>query len=161
MKIGIISDTHENMPLIAKSVEIFNNKHIELLFHAGDIISPITFNEFQKLKCKFIGVLGNNDGEKKMLKEKFNQIGQLAEKYYETEILNNRILLIHEPDMLDIFISSLKYDIIIYGHTHKVDVRTVNRTLIINPGECCGWLTGTSTIAILELPGKKVDIINL
>jgi len=32
MKIGIISDTHENMPLIAKAVEIFNNEKTELFY---------------------------------------------------------------------------------------------------------------------------------
>ncbi|MFN3966530.1 MAG: metallophosphoesterase [Endomicrobiia bacterium] len=161
MKIGIISDTHENMPLIARAVEIFNNEKTELVLHAGDIISPITFKEFKNLKCKLIAVYGNNDGERKFLSEKFSQIGEIHNRYYETEIEGNKVLLMHEPDLLESIISSQKYDVVIYGHTHKIDQRTEGKTLVLNPGECGGWLTGKSTIALLELPSKKVRLIEL
>ncbi|MCD6495052.1 metallophosphoesterase family protein, partial [Candidatus Bipolaricaulota bacterium] len=40
MKIGIISDTHDNMPKIAAAVRLFNEEHIDLVVHAGDFISP-------------------------------------------------------------------------------------------------------------------------
>jgi len=161
MKIGIISDTHENMPLIAKAVEIFNNEKTELVLHAGDIISPITFKEFKNLKCKMIAVYGNNDSEKKFLSERFSQVGEIHTRYYETEIEGKKILLIHEPDLLEPIIASQKYDVIVYGHTHKLDIRTEGKTLVLNPGECGGWLTGRSTIAILELPSKKVTVLDL
>jgi predicted phosphodiesterase len=32
---------------------------------------------------------------------------------------------------------------------------------VINPGECGGWLTGKSTIAMLDLNDLNVQIINL
>jgi len=35
MKIGIISDTHDNLPQIKKAVEIFNREKVELVLHAG------------------------------------------------------------------------------------------------------------------------------
>ena len=47
MKLGIISDSHENMPLIAKAVELFNHEEVDLVLHAGDFISPITAKEFK------------------------------------------------------------------------------------------------------------------
>lgn len=161
MKIGVISDTHENMPLIAKAVNFFNDNNVEAVLHAGDIISPITFKEFRQLKCRIYAVYGNNDGEKKMLAEKFSAIGGIYPGPYEGEYAGTRIIMMHEPVKLDELAESGRYGVIIYGHTHKPDTRYRNDVLILNPGECCGWLTGNSTIALLYLPERKAEIINL
>ncbi|HDN96134.1 MAG TPA: hypothetical protein ENG71_03620, partial [Thermoplasmatales archaeon] len=63
----------------------------------------------------------------------------------------------HEPSIVDAL--ATKYDIVIYGHTHEKDLR-VGKSLIINPGECCGYLTGKRSIAILypdEMKAKFID----
>ena len=160
MKIGIMADSHENMPLIARAIEIFNEQCVEIVFHAGDIISPITVKEFKNLKAKFVAVFGNNDGERFFLREKFKGIGEIYEDCFETSVGGKRIILLHKPFFLDGLLESRKYDVIIYGHTHKIDIRE-GRTLVINPGECGGWLTGNSTIAVLDLERMKVDMIKL
>ncbi|MEA1871092.1 MAG: YfcE family phosphodiesterase, partial [Candidatus Bipolaricaulota bacterium] len=77
MKLGIISDTHDNMPKIARAVELFNERKVDLVLHAGDFISPITASEFTHLEAPLIGVFGNNDGERLYLTERFNGIGKL------------------------------------------------------------------------------------
>jgi|SRR3989339_197392 len=161
MLIGIIADSHENMPMIAKAVQIFNEKNVDTVLHAGDVISPITFNEFKNLKARFFGVFGNNDGEKKMLNAKFSEIGAFYDRYYMMDTKGQKVLLMHEPALIDTLIASQKYDVIIYGHTHDVDIRTEGKTLVINPGECGGWLTGKSHVVILELPSKKTEVIEL
>jgi len=161
MKIGIIADSHENMPMIAKAIDYFNQTQVDLVLHAGDIISPITSKEFKNLKSRLIAVFGNNDGEKSLLTKKFNELGmEIYPSPYELTIAEKRILLYHIPDFLDDLIKSNSYDIIIYGHTHTVDVRE-GKPLVINPGECGGWLNNKSTIGILKLPESKVEIINL
>jgi predicted phosphodiesterase len=33
--------------------------------------------------------------------------------------------------------------------------------LIVNPGEACGWLTGTPAAAILDLDTKHIEFISL
>ncbi|MEJ2745902.1 MAG: metallophosphoesterase, partial [bacterium] len=149
MKLGLISDTHENMTAIAKAVELFNREGVERVLHAGDIISPITAKEFVKLKMPLVAVFGNNDGEKLFLKERFQGIGEIHERKWEGEMGGKKFLLIHAPDMLDALERSGAYDIIVYGHTHETVVRT-GKTLVVNPGECCGWITGRRTVAILD-----------
>lgn len=161
MLIGIISDSHENMIMIEKAVELFNSKNVQLVLHAGDIISPITYSRFNKLKSKFIAVFGNNDGEKKMLKEKFKNIGDIYENNYSCEIQGHNIIMMHEPYNLEKLIDSQKYDVIIYGHTHIPEIRKSGKTLVLNPGECGGWLTGNSTVALLYLDNKEAEIIKL
>ncbi|HLD30045.1 MAG TPA: metallophosphoesterase family protein, partial [bacterium] len=56
---------------------------------------------------------------------------------------------------------SQNYDLIIYGHTHKIDTRKEGKTLVINPGELGGWLTGRKTFVILDLASMKYRLAEL
>jgi putative phosphoesterase len=161
MKIGIISDTHDNLPQIKKAVEIFNREKVELVLHAGDFVSPFIFLEFKNLNCPLKGVFGNNDGDKLYLREKFKGIGELYPAPYSAKINNKNIIMLHKEKLIDALAESQKYDVIIYGHTHRTDLRKIGKTLIINPGECGGWLTGKSTIALLDLKTLEAKIIDL
>jgi predicted phosphodiesterase len=67
----------------------------------------------------------------------------------------------HEPDRLQEFLESGKFGTIIFGHTHKPENRVIGRTLVVNPGETGGWLSGKCTIAMLKLPEKEFTIISL
>jgi putative phosphoesterase len=161
MLIGLISDTHENMPLIRKAVAYFNSLHVDYILHAGDLISPITAREFEKLAARMIAVFGNNDGERRMWRERIKNWGEIHDVFYEGQFDGLKILMMHEPRQLDALADSQYYDVIVYGHTHQVDERRNGKTVIINPGECGGWLTGRSTIAVLELPDKKISIVDI
>jgi predicted phosphodiesterase len=41
MKIGIISDTHDYIRNIQRAVREFNDKHVEIVIHAGDFTGPL------------------------------------------------------------------------------------------------------------------------
>jgi putative phosphoesterase len=70
LKIGIISDTHDDLNSVDSAISIFNREKVSLIVHAGDFIFPGVVERFRKREsAKFIGVLGNNDGEKLGLKE--------------------------------------------------------------------------------------------
>jgi len=161
MKIGIISDTHDNLPQIKKAVEIFNREKVELVLHAGDFVSPFTFLKFENLNCPLKGVFGNNDGDKLYLQEKFKGIGEIYPAPYKTNIDHKNIIMLHKEKLIDALAESQKYEVIIYGHTHRTDLRKIGKTFIINPGECGGWLTGKSTIALLDLETLEAKIIDL
>ena len=161
MKIGIISDTHDNLPQIRKAVEVFNREKVELILHAGDFVSPFTFLEFKNLNCPLKGIFGNNDGDKLYLQEKSKGIGELYLAPYNVNINSKNVIMLHKEKLIDALAESQKYDVIIYGHTHRSDLRKIGKTLIINPGECGGWLTGKSTIALLDLETLEAKIINL
>ena len=161
MKIGIISDTHDNLPQIKKAVEVFNREKVDLVLHAGDFVSPFTALEFKALNCPFTGIFGNNDGDKLYLQEKFKVIGEIYPAPYIVKINNKNVIMLHKEKLIDALAESQKYDVIIYGHTHRSDLRKIGKTLIINPGECGGWLTGKSTIALLDLKTLEAKIIDL
>jgi len=162
MKIGIMADSHENMPKIAKAVEIFNKEGVNKVFHAGDVISAITEKEFKKLNSKFIGVFGNNDGEQQLLRHAFAPFGgEFYSTCYVGTVENKKIIMFHEPILIDELTRSSEVDIIIYGHTHKIDIKKENNVLIINPGECGGWIYNKPTIVILELESMEPRVIEL
>ena len=161
MKIGIMADSHDNLPNIEKSVNIFKQEKIDLLFHAGDFVSPFTARELKKIQCPFTGVFGNNDGDKLFLTSQFKEIGPIYPEPYKANIEGKEIIVFHKNNVITELAKSQAYDVIIYGHTHQVDFHKEGKTTIINPGECGGWLTGKSTVAILNLDDLSVEILNL
>ena len=40
-------------------------------------------------------------------------------------------------------------------------MKTRGDTLIVNPGEACGWMHGSPTAAILDLDTKRAEFIKL
>ncbi|MCM8780547.1 MAG: metallophosphoesterase family protein, partial [Candidatus Omnitrophica bacterium] len=67
MRIGIISDTHDNLPKIDSAVEYFNRQRVGFVLHAGDFVAPFAVAKLKKLDCDWAGVFGNNDGEREGL----------------------------------------------------------------------------------------------
>jgi putative phosphoesterase len=67
MLLGVIADTHDNLPKIEKAISVFNRKRVSLVLHAGDYIAPFSLLPFRKLNCDYLGVFGNNDGEREGL----------------------------------------------------------------------------------------------
>jgi len=154
MKIGIMADSHDNMHKVAQAVEIFNKRGVEKVLHAGDIVAPFVSIPLKKLNCDVVAVYGNNDGEKLYLKEMFekiNAVGRIAEPPVTLELAGKRIYLTHWPHQLDALARSGDFDLIVYGHTHDLDIRRVGGTLIVNPGETGGWLREKATVVVLDL----------
>jgi uncharacterized protein len=158
--IGILSDTHDNQSSIRSAVDEFNRAGCSLVVHAGDYVAPFTAREFGHLTCPFIGVFGNNDGEKAGLRKQFESFGVLYGAPHEFTHAGRRLVVMHEPYFLDEYQTRPDIDVIIYGHTHQVDIRQ-GPPMVINPGECCRWLTGHSTIVFLDLAAMEVRSVEL
>lgn len=156
--IGIMSDSHDNLPAIKKAVELFNQVGCSLVIHAGDVVAPFAGRELGNLKCPVKAVFGNCDGEKDGLLKVFEKFGQITRAPFKFSHQNLQFWLSHYP------VENQKpagVDVLVFGHTHRAQVNRDNNLLIVNPGENCGWVNGISTIAILEPTTLKVDIITL
>lgn len=158
MKIGIMSDTHDNLHAISKAVKFFNDEKVEIVLHAGDFVAPFTLMMLKELTCNMVGVFGNNDGDRVMLKKMSD--GKIFNSPHTINLADKLVIISHELP-LDALIQSQYYDLIVYGHTHNVDTRTYDRTIVVNPGECGGWLSGNSTVAICDINTKTTNIITL
>lgn len=159
--IGIMSDSHDNLDAIRKAVSVFNEAGVELVIHAGDLIAPFTAREFKELKSEFLAIFGNNDGERDLLRHAYKDMCHL-EDFKEIEVQNKKIAVIHGTveAIVDALVLSKKYDIIIRGHNHRQEV-VMGESLLVNPGETCGYVSGKKTVMLLDPDDLSFETIVL
>lgn len=157
MRIGIISDTHDRLPTIHAALERFEQLGIDTLLHPGDIIAPFAARPLADFPAALHVTYGNNDGERAGLKAVLPQIqdGPLF-----LELAGKRVLVHHfvdwcSPDDIE------RADLIVTGHTHQVAIDKRDGKIFVNPGECCGWVTGRCTIATIDLDNDEVELIEI
>jgi len=158
-KLGVIADSHDNMDLLDDAVDLFMDEDVDLVLHAGDFISPLTAGPLSGLEAELIGVFGNNDGDRLFLRRRFEEegVGRIERGPHRLELGGRTVLLMHEPRLLEVMESSPVPDLIVYGHTHEVDVRG-GQPLVVNPGEVGGWMTGRSTVGLVDLEEMEAEI---
>jgi putative phosphoesterase len=161
--IGIISDTHDNVPNILKAIEIFKKNNVEFVIHCGDIISPGTVKFFEGVRMKFI--FGNCDGDRVLIEEKIKEHGwELHGSVMELKINDKTIGVVHgnNPLIWDKMINK-DYDYLIHGHTHTPEDRKLGNMRILCPGgHFLGDGNETNKVIILNLDNDKalfVDVI--
>ncbi len=147
MKIGIISDTHKKLGRAKKVIDLLVEEKIEFLLHAGDIVRVELLEYIESKNLKYVAVLGNNDYHLCNLVDKFNLVN---EPYY-FKLANKTWKLMHHPT----YMFPLDTDIIVYGHTHDVDISFNGKNLILNPGEVCARDHGFSTCMTLDIEENK------
>ena len=161
MKIGIMSDTHDHVNNIQKSIQEFREREVDYILHLGDYVNPNSVREFKDVKL--VGIFGNNDGDKFRLMGAFNEVGgEIKGEFHEFEEDGLKIACYHgtEPQIKDALIECGKYDVFVYGHTHKLRNEKVGKTLVLNPGTVHGFEFGP-TIMILDTQIRMSEVINL
>ena len=161
MKIGVVSDTHNNLKNINLIINLFNDMKVPVVIHTGDISSANTLEQFSKLNSELIGVYGNNDRNESGLEEvaQKNKF-QFQDPPRKLSLLDKEIVIFHEPDNIDQFLSENKLiDVVLYGHTHRYENNTRNGVLFFNPGESAGMQKGSNAIGILDLKNMEAKRI--
>lgn len=164
MLLGVMADTHDRLPLIDRAITQFNARGVMLVLHAGDFIAPFVVPRFKPLESRLIGVFGNNDAELETLRRNFAEMnGEIRGRFAEIGVERLKIAMLHgeEEELLKSLINAGSYDIVVHGHTHEVKTYRKEGTLVINPGEACGYLTGKATIAVLDTQTLRVEVIQL
>jgi putative phosphoesterase len=165
MLIGAISDTHDNLTLIEKAVKVLNDREVDLVLHAGDYVAGFVIPLLAKLNCPLIGVFGNNDGDHELLKKRFSETPNctIHDRFAQVTVEGYRIALLHghETELLTAIVESGYFDAVVHGHSHNRGIETKGKTLAVNPGELCGYLTGKPSIAFLDTNKKEARIFNL
>lgn len=157
--IGVISDSHDNLEAIRRAVKFFNDSECGLIIHAGDIIAPFAARELAMLHAPVRAVFGNCDGEKTGLARTFAAFGEIREPPFSFSYEGIAVTVSHLEPMINHLENTGA--VFIYGHTHKPKIEKSGHILIVNPGECCGWLTGKNTVAIIDPKLLAAEIIYL
>ena len=163
MIIGAMSDTHDRLDAVNKAISLFNSQQVTDVLHAGDLVSPFVAPLFSKLKAKLHYVWGNNEGDHDFIKVRFADIGiSPLGDFAALQLGGKKIALLHgiHQEIVDSLIESGNYDLVVRGHTHRAEV-IEGRTLVVNPGEVCGYLTGRETVALIDLDKMHGQIVEL
>jgi putative phosphoesterase len=162
MRVGLIADTHDRLPAITEFVRQMQASGVGMVLHAGDYCSPFSLKPFEEAHVSLAGVFGHNDGDQQGLRTRAQAAfgTELFESPHSFEVSGRRILLIH--DIGDVQKRSITgHEIVVHGHTHQQEMKTRGETLIVNPGEACGWIYGKPTAAILDLDSRNVEFLTL
>ncbi|MBU4251497.1 MAG: metallophosphoesterase [Candidatus Omnitrophica bacterium] len=161
-KIGVISDTHildkgGHIPGVV--LDAF--KHVDLIIHAGDIVSLGVIEELKSVCAKVVAVAGNMDQEAVRKKYPVKQV---------LEILGVRVGLMHGagpalnlPELLKDAFREDNCDLIIFGHSHKPMNERIGGVLFFNPGSATDFSAAYNSYGIIKLkkrltpPGQESD----
>ncbi len=172
MKIGVLSDTHDRLPAFAAALEAFAAAKVGAIVHAGDYVAPFAARLLtpEALAARGLilpgpggvhGIYGNNDGERAGLQK---VLPQIVDGPLRIEIDGCRLAVAHFVEWFDPA-DAIESDVLISGHNHEagITVRPVagRDRLYLNPGECCGWLTGRCTAALLDTQTHTAEVIEV
>jgi putative phosphoesterase len=135
MRIGVISDTHDRVEVVAEAVRLLADQRVELVLHCGDIESVDTVALFKRLPTQF--VYGNWDKDRAKLAAAVRDIGGVVhESFGAIELRGKRLAWVHSHERHQLYeLEHCNYfDYVFYGHTHVREQHRTGKTLVANPG---------------------------
>jgi putative phosphoesterase len=157
MRIGVLSDTHDRLSSMDAALKLFEQRRVEAVIHPGDLVAPFAAKQLLTWSGPLYVIYGNNDGERQGLKAILPMIqdGPLWVEAGDKRVLVHHFIEWCQPEHIE------EADIVITGHTHEVVNEQRDGKLFLNPGECCGWVNGRCTAAILETDALSAEIIEV
>jgi putative phosphoesterase len=167
VRIGVVADTHcpEFVERLPEQL-LTTLKGVDLIIHAGDINGPSTLAGLERI-APVQAVRGDHDRE----------VASLPASR-EVMLEGKRVVITHghrsrwlEEPQTFIWTISLGYfhphgglprtlrrrfpnaDIIVYGHTHRPRIETIDGVLLFNPGGVHQWTPVTARLRLAQKPG--------
>jgi putative phosphoesterase len=155
MRIGVVSDTHNHLPNVARIVELLNTAGVERVVHTGDITQAKTLEVLARLDAPLIGVYGNNDLEREALEQASARYDiALSDPPLELDWATRRIWVVHDPRDFDATLPAAAGDgpaLALHGHDHRYRLEERAGAVVFNPGECAGHMRGKNAIGVVDL----------
>jgi len=163
MKIAVMSDSHDNCTALASALAIAAKRGARHIIHLGDLISPFTARVFAAHYGGPLTILfGNNDGDRVALVEKFTPLGAQFHHPPATLTIDGlTIAAMHEPLFPESLAATGRFQVIMWGHTHQLEIKTCEGVLAFNPGEIHGFLSGRKTFVLLETETLETEVIEI
>jgi uncharacterized protein len=158
MLIGVVSDTHGDIPRTRAAIQMFDSLGVAVVLHCGDIGTPEVVSLFAPWPTHF--VFGNCDHDRKTLARAIEKAGQSCHGEFGVLQLDGvRIAFLHGHDgeLLQESIAGDRWDLVCHGHTHLVRQERRGNTLVLNPGAV--HRANPHTIATVQLPERMVNVV--
>jgi putative phosphoesterase len=166
MKICILSDSHDHIPLLDAAVGEAKAAGAEAILHCGDVVAPSTLECLEKHGLTVHVIHGNNTGD-------LYTLGRLATRpqsllrYHGMdagiELHGRRIFLVHYPHYARAMAATGDWDLVCCGHSHKTDIAQLpnlkgGTTPLVNPGTVGGVGQAAATYVLADLEAMHFEI---
>ena len=158
MKIGVLSDTHDEVHAAQRALKTLDGLGVDLIIHCGDVgqnVVPL----FNGLKAHF--VRGNMDDPETFGKLIDDPGHTFHDEIGSLEVEGRRIAFLHGNDvkLLHHTVHCGHFDLVCHGHTHAFAMANQGSTLVLNPGAVSR--SSQPSLAVVELPSLEVRQIPL
>lgn len=158
MKLGILSDTHDQLFRCERAIVLLQAAGAEVIVHCGDVTEPEIIQACAVLSCYF--VFGNNDYHSvAALREiaevtgaRSLELGGMITLAEKTIAVTHGHLRVEERRLL-----ARNPDYFLSGHTHVAEDRRAGPTRFINPGAL--HRARQFTVAVLDLCRDELKFI--
>lgn len=157
MKIGLFSDSHEEIENLRRAFEFLKRENVDWIIHLGDDYSDMDNFFFPRL-LRIPGVYDEeyvNRGIKHRMVKNFGKIKALLS---HTEISHPNDF--REDIRPEEMISKKEVDAIFYGHTHLYRAEVREGVLFVNPGHLkkVDKKGMPPTFSLIEVNERKIDV---
>jgi len=166
MKVCIISDSHDHIPLLDAAAAQAKTDGAEAVLHCGDVVAPSTLHCLVKYNLPIHVIHGNNTGD-------LYTLGRLASReetniHYHgmdagIELAGRKIFLVHYPHYARAMAATGDWDLVCCGHSHKYKVEELanikgGRTPLVNPGTIGGVGRSPATYVMADLESMTFEL---
>ncbi|QYZ65958.1 MAG: metallophosphoesterase [Gammaproteobacteria bacterium (ex Lamellibrachia satsuma)] len=166
MKICILSDSHDHIPLLDAAVAEAKSLGAEAVLHCGDVVAPSTLKCLNKHRLPVHVIHGNNTGDLYTLGRLTNHEDSVIEYHgmdAGVELGGKRIFLVHYPHYARAMAATGNWDLVCCGHSHKVKFEDLpnikgGKTLLVNPGTIGGVGKSAATYVMADLGSMQFEV---
>ena len=163
MKIGVLSDTHEDVANFEIALAAYRAKGIIQVIHCGDMTTAATAQSLDGFKVVYVN--GNMD---QGLPETYRTLRDLNSHNvvlptYEGELEGVSIGVTHGDNENELrrLIDSGAHQYVFHGHTHRRRDEMQGSTRVYNPGALGGLQFESRSYSMLELETGEITLIEL
>jgi putative phosphoesterase len=158
VRLGILSDTHDQLARVRRAVQMLRNEGAEVLAHCGDVTGPDVVAICCELPCYF--TFGNHDADSVPILERAIAAakGVCLGWGDEVRLAGKRIGIVHGHVRNDVLrVMKGQPDYLLSGHSHVAADRREGAIRRINPGAL--HEADEFSVAILDLLTDQLRFI--
>jgi putative phosphoesterase len=175
LKVGIISDTHDNARNLAAALAVLHSEGVTTILHCGDVCGPDTVRALAGFAASAPGepspngfnvwiAQGNMDRHPGLALAVDEALGHGRLKWLHRLAPDGyRLAMMHgdNEEVLRGLISSGQYNYVFHGHTHRRRDQAVGHTRVVNPGALGGMRRERRSLCILDLATGELRSVGL
>jgi len=163
MKLGVLSDTHNNLTNLEAALTFFRREGVETIIHCGDLTAPETASSMRGFRV--IHTAGNGDYANGQIRQVLVDLDpqNFSGMVFSGEIAGVSIAATHGhlPGKAAELARSGEYRYVFSGHSHRRMEEQVGATRMVNPGALGGLKVEERSIFLLDLVSGEGRFIRL